>query len=696
MTVSNPFFDDRSFDDFYSKRLSDFGSSNFNTKTASSFVDPFVSMASQKPDLTEFLSTARTSGPRLQSLAGQLPDLSNLRAETTGNIEDMPSFKAATKAYEAGVEPGVINQMTLRGLGSGSALAGALGRTRAGAMLPIIQDEQARRDRAIQAIAGYEDTANARKLGAQETSDQELLRSLLSAAGYDENAISRALGAAEVGTGRVLDTGLAETGRTFTAAENEKNRQTQLKLGELQRQGMLGFAGGQFGAAALPTILSLLGLDGKAAQSSDAVSQIEKALGLPPGSLGGKTPTGTQPASGNGTDLASLAKKAIAAGAGSVADTAFRTALSQATGSTMEALSGTSTQGLLSILSQPSGSTTGFVNNPVDFMDQEFGQGLSDLVSNFSDASTGAVGTGGEIAADLGGKTFGPGDAGFLDSIGGLGGVSSFLGLGTGIAGLARGGDTASKALSGMGTATSALGVGSSLGLLPSMAALGPIGMGISLMSFLSSLMPNKGAESDAQSLKGENMWIANIQSNPTKWIADMEKDMPGVGGNLATKALGGQIKGEDDLLKELGMTDIAGALQDYNIHVGGWAGDLPGSTLAHGSPMWAAVNIEAAKGIDIPWILKYADTIRRAKAEGLPWGKEVANATNQDPKRFIETLSQMDTETFKRQMYGTPDENNPSRLRKEFGGGEDRGTAYFDPKTLQWLPPGRTDNSSD
>ena len=678
MAISNPFFDDRSFDDFYSKRLSDFGSSDFNTKTASSFVDPFVSMASQKPDLTEFLSTARSSGPRLQSLAGQLPDLSNLRAETTGNIEDMPSFKAATKAYEAGVEPGVINQMTLRGLGSGSALAGALGRTRAGAMLPIIQDEQARRDRAIQSIAGYEDTANARKLGAQETSDTALLRSLLSAAGYDENAISRALGAAEVGTGRVLDTGLAETGRTFTAGENEKNRQIQLKLGELQRQGMLGFAGGQFGAAALPTILGLLGLGKKADGTQPSLLDI---LGL------GSKPKQTPP------------------GGGATGGTAATAAISKAIQALIAQGVSPSTAELIVQSIDPA-----LISSGVDLSQiGQFGQTIfpsleggpfdPSLVSNFSDASTGAVGTGGEIAADLGGKTFGPGDAGFLDSIGGLGGLSSFLGLGTGIAGLARGGDTASKALSGMGTATSAAGLASSLGLLPSMAALGPIGMGIGLIKFLSSLAGGGnagGAKSDAQSLKGENMWIANIQSNPTKWIADMEHDMPGVGGNLAAKALGGQIKGEDDLLKELGMTDIMGALQDYNIHVGGWAGDLPGSTLTHGSPMWAATRIESSKGIDIPWLLQYADTIRRAKAEGLPWGKEVANATNQDPKRFIETLSQMDTETFKRQMYGTPDENDPSRLRKEFGGGEDRGTAYFDPKTLQWLPPGGTDNSSD
>ncbi len=251
-----------------SGRLSDFDLGKKNpaefdpTKWAGASIEPLISMARQKPDLSEFLSTARASGPRLQSLASRLPDLSGLRAETSGPIEESPSFKAATKAYEAGVEPGVINQMTIRGLGSGTALAGALGRTRASAMLPIIENETARRDARLRAIAGFEEAGIGRELGAAETGDKQLLNALLAEAGLDESAITRALGAGQTGLQNLLNTGLTETGRTFTAGETEKNRQVQRELGDKQLQAILALAAGQFGVASLPTVLSLLGKTG--------------------------------------------------------------------------------------------------------------------------------------------------------------------------------------------------------------------------------------------------------------------------------------------------------------------------------------------------------------------------------------------------------------------------------------------------
>lgn len=303
---------------FLSQRLSEFdlgkkGTADFDpTKVAGASLDPFMSIAKQKPDLSEFTSTARASGPRLQTLARRLPDLSSIKAFTSGDIEESPSFKAAIKAYESGVEPAVINQMGLRGLGSGTALAGALGRTRSQAVLPIIQEEQARKERAIRSIAGFEEAGIGRELGAAEFGDRQLLNALLEEAGVSERATGRELAAGERGLERLLHTGLTETGRTFTAEEAEKDRALKRELADEQLQAILALAVGEFGTKSLPTILQLLGLGTKTGGTT--LADLLGLSGKGQGTQGGTGGLGQTAASAALSAATALTKALISAG----------------------------------------------------------------------------------------------------------------------------------------------------------------------------------------------------------------------------------------------------------------------------------------------------------------------------------------------------------------------------------------------
>lgn len=69
----------------------------------------------------------------------------------TGGLETGPTIEAGRRYYQSSIAPGVENRAALSGLGRSTALTNALATTEAQTMLPLLQEEQARRDR-LQAL----------------------------------------------------------------------------------------------------------------------------------------------------------------------------------------------------------------------------------------------------------------------------------------------------------------------------------------------------------------------------------------------------------------------------------------------------------------------------------------------------------------------------------------------------------------
>ena len=161
---------------------------------ASGSIDPLRGLAERLPNDAELLSEAGGSRARLQSLYERLP--------TGGTLETSPALKAADDYFKQLIEPTLVNQMTLSGLGRGTALSNALAKGKATYMVPLVQEELAREERSLQGGAGAAERAQAR------------LSDILSGrVGREQAAIERGTGVAERGVERLMGAGEAELGR---------------------------------------------------------------------------------------------------------------------------------------------------------------------------------------------------------------------------------------------------------------------------------------------------------------------------------------------------------------------------------------------------------------------------------------------------------------------------------------------------
>jgi hypothetical protein len=93
------------------------------------------------PGLTGLQQRGMAEVPRLFDLAG--------RQVTGANLQSSPSLQAARQAFTTAIEPRIVNQATLAGLGRSTAVPQALAQAEAQYLSPLIEAELGREERGI-------------------------------------------------------------------------------------------------------------------------------------------------------------------------------------------------------------------------------------------------------------------------------------------------------------------------------------------------------------------------------------------------------------------------------------------------------------------------------------------------------------------------------------------------------------------
>jgi hypothetical protein len=110
-------------------------------------VAPFLAQTPQRvPGLSATQQRGVAEIPGLFDLAG--------RKVTGANLESSPSMRAARQAFTTAIEPRIVNQQTLAGLGRSTAVPGALAQAEAQYLTPLIESELAREERGLERESG--------------------------------------------------------------------------------------------------------------------------------------------------------------------------------------------------------------------------------------------------------------------------------------------------------------------------------------------------------------------------------------------------------------------------------------------------------------------------------------------------------------------------------------------------------------
>ena len=194
---------------------------------------------------------------QLQAIGGQVPrQFGRVRQQAAqgfqnigGDITNAPAVQAARRAFEENILPSIQNQAALAGLGRSTSVGRAQAAAEAQFLLPVIQEELARQERAVRfgADVGLQEALAAeRGLGRQLTAAE-------SAALAQERGIGRQLAGAEAqatAAERALGRGVGGLETLATARERALGRQieTGLQAGTAgERALQRGVQAGQFG-----------------------------------------------------------------------------------------------------------------------------------------------------------------------------------------------------------------------------------------------------------------------------------------------------------------------------------------------------------------------------------------------------------------------------------------------------------------
>lgn len=155
-------------------------------------VEPLQRYTSQAPGT--FGEVRAQADPRLAEL-NQMAD----RRITGEELMDSRSYQAAQNAFQAAILPQIQNQAALSGLGRSTGLTQSMAAAQAQYLLPVIQEELAREERALERGLG------ARQFGTQFAADLGLQEAMA-----QERGIERATGVGQFGLATSADLGLQE------------------------------------------------------------------------------------------------------------------------------------------------------------------------------------------------------------------------------------------------------------------------------------------------------------------------------------------------------------------------------------------------------------------------------------------------------------------------------------------------------